>query len=124
MVRGTKLQLRHLFSNLLDNAIYAAPTNGKIEIAIEAEGPNAVVSIRDNGKGINPEHLPKLFEPFSTTKEFHGTGVGLWVAREIAEKHNGSIMAESSTEIPYQGTTFRVVLDGIPKQNEKVTVAA
>ena len=124
MVRGTKLELRQLFSNLLDNAIYAVPTNGKIEIAIEAEGPKAVVSIRDNGKGINPEHLPKLFEPFFTTKEFHGTGLGLWVAREIAEKHNGSIIAESSTEAPHRGTTFRVVLDGIPKLNEKVTVAA
>lgn len=119
MVRGTKLDLRQLFSNLLDNAIYAVPTNGKIEIAIEAEGPKAVVSIRDNGKGINPWHLPELFEPFSSRKEFHGTGMGLWVAREIAEKHNGSIMAESSTEAPYQGTTFRVVLYGIPKENEK-----
>ncbi len=123
-VRGVKGELRQLFANLLDNAIDAVPPNGAIKIAIEAQDSKAVVTIRDNGKGIKPEHLVKLFEPFFTTKEVLGTGLGLWVAQEIAEKHKGTITVESSADAPNQGTTFRVMLSGIPKENESATTAA
>jgi PAS domain S-box-containing protein len=112
-VWGNKGEIRQLFSNLLDNAIAVVPANGKIEIEVAEEDSNAVVSITDNGSGVTPEQLRRLFEPFFTTKELQGTGLGLWVAQEIAEKHRGRILAESRTEGPNRGTTFRVVLSGM-----------
>jgi PAS domain S-box-containing protein len=123
-VHGIKGELRHLFSNLLDNAIEAIPANGKIEIEVGSQHSQAIVSVADNGSGIKPEHLQKLFEPFFTTKELHGTGLGLWVAQEIARKHGGQITAQSSTCGPNRGTTFRVVLEGIRDDEVSTTTAA
>jgi PAS domain S-box-containing protein len=123
-VRGIKGELRHLFSNLLDNAVEAIPANGKIEVEVSRQHSHAVVSVADNGSGIKPEHLQKLFEPFFTTKELHGTGLGLWVAQEIARKHGGHITAQSSTCGPNRGTTFRVVLEGIRDDEVSTTTTA
>jgi PAS domain S-box-containing protein len=123
-VRGIKGELRHLFSNLLDNAVEAIPANGKIEVEVSRQHSHAVVSVADNGSGIKPEHLQKLFEPFFTTKELHGTGLGLWVAQEIARKHGGQITAQSSTCGPNRGTTFRVVLEGIRDDEVSTTTTA
>jgi signal transduction histidine kinase len=123
VITGLKGELRQLFSNLVDNAIDAIGANGRIEVDISAEGPNAVVSVSDDGPGIDPDHLPKLFEPFFTTKEHLGTGLGLWVAQEIAEKHGGKITAESRTDRANHGTTFRVTLAGV-RPNASVTSAA
>ena len=111
VVRGMRGQLRQLFSNLVDNAVDAMPEGGQIRIAIRCHETQAAVSIRDNGSGIAPEHLPHLFEPFFTLKEV-GTGLGLWVADEIATKHGGHISVESSTDAASHGTTFHVTLQG------------
>jgi PAS domain S-box-containing protein len=124
VITGLKGELRQLFSNLVDNALDAVGANGRIEIDIAADGVNAVVSVSDNGPGINPDHLPKLFEPFFTTKVHLGTGLGLWVAQEIAEKHGGKIEAESRTDGADHGTTFRVTLAGVRDANANATTAA
>jgi len=121
---GFKGELHQLFSNLVDNAIDAAPANGRIEVEVSSQGSKAVVSITDNGSGISPEHLPRLFEPFFTTKQHLGTGLGLWVAREIAEKHDGSVTVESRTHTENRGTTFRVTLGGIRESTASATAAA
>ena len=121
---GFKGELHQLFSNLVDNAIDAAPANGRIEVEVSSQGSKAVVSITDNGSGISPEHLPRLFEPFFTTKQHLGTGLGLWVAREIAEKHDGSVTVESRTHTENRGTTFRVTLGGIRETTASATAAA
>jgi signal transduction histidine kinase len=55
------------------------------------------ITVADDGPGIEREHLPQLFEPFFSTKPNTGTGLGLWVSREIAEKHGGHIRFRSST---------------------------
>jgi PAS domain S-box-containing protein len=109
VVRAMKGELRQLFSNLIDNAIDAVPTAGEIGIAVECTDAQAVVSISDNGPGIAAEHLTRLFEPFFTTKQV-GTGLGLWVVQEIAEKHGGKITVESNTDPGNHGTTFHVAL--------------
>ena len=108
-ITGMRGQLRQLFSNLIDNAIDAVPMGGEVRIAMRCDGDKAIVSVSDNGKGIRQEDLPRLFEPFFTTKQV-GTGLGLWVAREIAERHGGGITVDSSTGDADHGTTFRVTL--------------
>jgi PAS domain S-box-containing protein len=123
-VRGLKTELYQLFLNLLDNAADAAPVNGKVEISVSQHESKVVVSIADNGSGISSEHLARLFEPFFSTKQHLGTGLGLWVARQIAERHDGSINAESRTQSSDHGTTFRVTLGGIREANAIATTAA
>jgi signal transduction histidine kinase len=66
--------------------------------------------VADNGKGINAAARPHIFEAFFTTKDAVGTGLGLWVSRQIIEKHGGSIRLRSSTRGPNRGTSFAVVL--------------
>jgi PAS domain S-box-containing protein len=111
LVSGFKGEIQQLFSNLLANAIDAVGKGGSIEIAIESSEILALVTIQDNGTGISPELQSKLFEPFFTTKAQHmGTGLGLWICREIARKHGGEITLDSSTHAADHGTTFTVTL--------------
>ena len=73
-----------------------------------AEGEAVGIEIADTGSGIRPEHLPRIFDPFFTTKPpGKGTGLGLWLAYGIVEKHGGRIEVRS---LPGSGTTFRIVL--------------
>jgi PAS domain S-box-containing protein len=102
-------ELHQLVSNLIDNAIEATPTGGKIEISVTTREGDVLFSIADDGPGIEVDKLDQIFEPFYTTKEL-GTGLGLWVAREIAEKHGGRIQVESSTQPERHGSVFRVTL--------------
>jgi PAS domain S-box-containing protein len=108
-VHGFKGELLQLFSNLIANAIDAVSIGGQIEISIRKDGDIAAVSIRDNGVGIPAEIQSKLFEPFFTTKEkYLGTGLGLWICKEIAQKHQAEIALASSTKPSDHGTTFTV----------------
>lgn len=86
--------LEQLFRNLLENAITACPTAGTIAIRgvpAELDGHAAIrIFVRDDGPGFSPEHRGRAFEPFFTTK-IHGTGLGLPIARRIAESHGGTL---------------------------------
>jgi len=116
-------ELRQLFLNLIDNAISAAPVGGSVRIAIVDQGNSALVSITDNGSGIARENIEKVFQPFFTTKSL-GTGLGLWVAQNIAAKFGGNITVESRTEGPLHGATFYVTFDRAawrPRSNEGVS---
>ena len=100
-----------LFSNLITNAVDAMPEGGVLNIETRASGNEGVeVLVRDKGMGISPENLDRVFEPFFTTKTHHGTGIGLWVARQLLEKRGGSINLQSNTEFPLNGTTVSVFL--------------
>ena len=66
--------------------------------------------VEDDGPGIAPENLERIFEPFFTTKKDVGTGLGLWVCKEIAERHGGSIQAQSVTANGSRGAVFTVLL--------------
>ncbi len=107
--RGEMLQV---FSNIIVNAIDSMPHGGllRIQAAETPEGRSVHVVICDDGTGIEPEHLSKVFEPFFTTKANYGTGIGLWVAKQLVEKHYGKIAMSSSTEGGCSGTTVSITL--------------
>lgn len=106
-VPGDGTALRQAFSNLLRNSAEAA-RNGervKVRVAAEADGESVRISFSDNGCGIPPGDLEKIFIPFFTTKPT-GTGLGLALVHRIITQHNGSIAVSSSS----QGTTFKLTL--------------
>lgn len=100
------VQVQQVILNLLLNGIQAISNQGKIEVALRQEREYAVVRIRDNGKGISRESLPRIFKPFFTTRK-EGTGLGLPLARGIVESHKGRIEVTSE---PGRGAQFEVWL--------------
>jgi two-component system, NtrC family, sensor kinase len=101
--------LRQVFLNLLVNATQALDQAGSIMVRSRVYGTDGVeVSVQDNGSGISPEHLDKIFTPFFSTKpEGKGTGLGLAMSRGIVERLGGTITVISDTRV---GTTFTVRL--------------
>ena len=101
-------KISQVLTNLLINAGQAISENGQITITTELIGSNVVVSIEDNGSGINPAYLNKLFDPFFTTKEEGvGTGLGLSISYGIIQSHNGDIRVSSE---PNKGSCFKILL--------------
>ena len=103
--RGEFIQI---FSNLIANAIDAMPNGGvlhlSVRIVISSAGGGIRTVIRDSGTGIKSEHLDRIFEPFFTTKGDLGTGIGLWVTKQLVEKRGGQISVASNTEPGKSGT--------------------
>jgi len=102
--------LHQAFLNLLTNALDAVrPEDGAVTVASEFDPLTRVITVRvsDNGMGIPPEEVDKIFEIFHTTKGARGTGLGLAVARKVVREHNGLISVQSA---PDRGTTFIVKL--------------
>src|SRR5262245_49727787 len=102
-------KLRQVFANVLDNAIDAfdgVPENRRVEVFIENGGSNAVVRVRDNGCGIPPDKVDRIFNPFFTTKE-KGTGLGMAISKKIVEAHAGAMDVNSEVG---RGTEFVVSL--------------
>ena len=111
-------QLRQVFINLLTNAIHAVGTGGKITIILETVNDEIILTIRDTGQGIPKENLEKIFEPFFSTKNpGEGTGLGLFVTRNIIDKLGGKIYVKSRIG---HGTDFSIK---IPKYYEKAEKA-
>ena len=121
-------QLRQLFSNLLANAFEALGGEGHVEIrgtllpgeeepagATEPQPPQVVVEVRDNGPGISPDDLERIFSPFFTTKP-QGTGLGLAIVRKVVDAHDGHIDAVSARG---HGATFRVTLPVVPSERSR-----
>jgi PAS domain S-box-containing protein len=101
-------QLNQVFMNLFINASQAIDGKGEIRIRTRADAAKVYIQIADNGKGILPEHLPKIFDPGFTTKGTGvGTGLGLSICYNIIQKHRGSITVESE---PGKGTEFTITL--------------
>jgi two-component system NtrC family sensor kinase len=109
-------ELRQVISNLLKNSLDAIAEAGKITLrATISRGFRGTrhcirITISDNGQGMSAAALGQIFQPFFTTKGSVGNGLGLWVSKQIVEKHGGLIQVRSRTNGPRQGTTFSVVL--------------
>jgi len=100
-------ELNQLWTNILDNAIDALEGKGEIIIRTQQNDGNVIVEIEDNGPGIDPVNLPKIFHPFFTTKPpGKGTGLGLNISYNVVQLHKGEI---SATSEPGQ-TVFQVIL--------------
>lgn len=113
-IYGFHGQLCQVFGNLVRNASEAAPPDSKVVIRVRpihrAGREGARVSIHDCGGGI-PQHVQqKIFDPFFTTKELKGSGLGLWVSKNLVLKHRGTIRFRTSTRSGVSGTTFQVCL--------------
>ncbi|HKO96066.1 MAG TPA: ATP-binding protein [Pyrinomonadaceae bacterium] len=115
-VSGDPGQLQQVIIALSTNAVDAMPDGGVLSISAESNGSQVLVSIRDTGIGIPPEHLTKIFEPFFTTKEVgKGTGLGLAVCYGILTEHGGSLDVQSAVGI---GTTFTISLPAVRDAEE------
>jgi signal transduction histidine kinase len=104
--RWDRDQMKQLLLNLVMNGFEAMPEGGALSIGASALRSSLVVTVEDTGEGVPPELLPKIFEPYVTTK-MKGLGLGLVVARRIAEAHGGSIRVESE---PGNGSRFTIAL--------------
>ena len=119
-INGIFGELRQVISNLMLNSLDALGEGGRITLRAcrsrnPLEGSSRIrITIADNGQGISAATLPRIFEPFFTTKGSTGNGLGLWVCKQIIEKHGGSILVRSRTCEPH-GTTFSIVLP-VPAQ--------
>jgi PAS domain S-box-containing protein len=116
-VLGSAGELRQVLSNLLANSLDACVHGSTVRVEVNSaiDPRNLSVSgvritISDTGLGIPPEHLENIFEPFFTTKKDTGTGLGLWVSRELVAKHGGTLRVRSRTSDPLCGTIFTIFL--------------
>jgi PAS domain S-box-containing protein len=108
--RGEMMQV---ISNLIANSINATPAGGTLSVSVsDATGAEngVVLTVADDGVGIAPKDLPRVFDAFFTTRVTVGTGIGLFVSRDFVEGHGGRIDIESSCESEKHGTTVRVFL--------------
>ncbi|HKB79179.1 MAG TPA: ATP-binding protein [Thermoanaerobaculia bacterium] len=116
-VRGDANQLEQLVLALTMNAIDAMPREGQLRIAARAasDRSHVVITISDNGVGIPKSLLPRLFNPFVTTKEEgKGVGLGLAISRSIIDRHQGKIEVQSEEG---KGTTFTITLPLVPEMS-------
>jgi PAS domain S-box-containing protein len=115
---STKIVLRRgeimqVVSNLIANSIYAMPKGGVLSVSVSdatSAGDGIVLTVEDDGVGIAPTDLPRVFDAFFTTRTTVGTGIGLFVAKQFVEGHGGRIYIESSCESNRHGTTIRIFL--------------
>jgi signal transduction histidine kinase len=103
-VAGDSELLKQVFMNIILNAIQAMPDGGSLRIESSVSGNYSVVSVIDEGKGILPENIEKIFDPFFSTKD-KGSGLGLAISNKIMQSHEGSIKAFRNTG---KGSTFSV----------------
>jgi signal transduction histidine kinase len=101
-------QLNQVYLNLFVNAKQAMAEGGELTVATSIENGWVRIDISDTGKGIRPEHLPKIFDPGFTTKGVGvGTGLGLSIVYQIIQAHHGKITVASEVGV---GTTFTILL--------------
>ena len=106
-IESDAAKLRQVFLNLLINALDAMPEGGKITVKTEGFPNHVSITVSDTGVGIDEEDLPHIFEPYFSTKEDEGIGLGLFVSASIIHAHNGNIIVESKKGA---GTCFKVTL--------------
>ncbi|MFP5230077.1 MAG: sensor histidine kinase [Acidobacteriota bacterium] len=102
---------RQILTNIVSNACDALPeAGGRIRVEARCADSVATISILDNGHGIEPENLGRIFDPFFTTKADVGTGIGLWVSKDLVEKNGGHILVETQNLPAGFRTLFRIEL--------------
>lgn len=112
LVLGDAQWLKQALINLLDNALRYTPSGGAVTVRLRAAGDEVAVVVEDTGHGIEPEHLPHLFDRFYRTdwaraRDSGGTGLGLPIVKEIAKAHSGTITVASQ---PDKGSVFTLRL--------------
>lgn len=107
IIRGDKNQLKQVFLNIINNALYSMDGEGTLGINTYSRDGEVLVSISDTGKGIPKDVQERIFEPFFTTKKEKGTGLGLSVSYKIIQSHGGRIEVESEAG---RGCRFTVAL--------------
>src|SRR6185436_18844684 len=112
-------RILQVISNLVGNALKFTPEGGRIEISCEAHGDKVRFAVSDTGRGIEPEHLDKIFDLFwqAEPTAHMGTGFGLAISKAIVQEHGGKIWVESSPGI---GTTFFFVIPQAKGKDEAV----
>lgn len=116
-------KVEQIIANLLNNAIKYSPEGGAIKVEAKEEGDAVVLSVADQGVGIDSAQMPRLFQPYGRLKSEHtgtvrGTGLGLYLTKHLVEAHGGRIWVESE---PGKGSTFLVSLPRSPKPNNKLS---
>jgi signal transduction histidine kinase len=112
MVHGNSAALEQLLLNLLLNAAAALPKEGSASVDARLIDDAVVITVRDDGRGISPDEMDQVFNPFFTTRE-DGTGLGLTIVRRIADAHGAELCMESQ---PGVGTTVRLSM--APARND------
>jgi PAS domain S-box-containing protein len=112
-ILGDAERLQQVVWNLLSNAVKFTPAGGHVETRLERVDPHICITVRDTGKGINPDFLPYVFDRFrqadaSSTRRYGGLGLGLSLVKYLVELHGGTIEALSDGE--GRGATFKVLL--------------
>jgi signal transduction histidine kinase/CheY-like chemotaxis protein len=122
-VWGDEARLHQILANLLSNALKFTPSGGSVTVRLRKTQANTIVEVKDTGKGISPEFLPRIFERFSrdeaSARENRGLGLGLAICKHLVELHSGSIVAQS--EGPNRGAMIKVELPA--KASEQGSVA-
>lgn len=116
-VNGDAFQLQRVFANLIANAIEHSPRGGSVEVILSNRSQYRVVEITDTGAGIDADEMPHLFERFyqgQSNRHASGSGLGLYLARQIVEAHGGKIWADNH---PSQGAIFGFRLEAIVNQS-------
>ena len=118
-------EMLQVFSNVIANAVDAMKEGGRLSIslsktkALDTDGIQAI--FRDDGIGISQENLRRIFEPFFTTKGDLGTGVGLWVTKQLVESRGGQITVTSSAETGKSGTTVTIYIPFAAPKKQSLT---
>ncbi|UVT16004.1 MAG: hypothetical protein H8K04_00040 [Nitrospira sp.] len=117
-VLGDAQWLKQALINLLDNALQYTPAGGSVTVRLQSIGQEVAMAVEDTGHGIEPEHIPHLFERFYRTdwaraKDTAGTGLGLPIVKEIMDAHGGSISVSSDVN---KGSVFTLRLPALAQQ--------
>jgi signal transduction histidine kinase len=118
-IRGDEVRLLLEMNNLMDNAIKFSETDSQVKVVcVQSPDGGAVITIEDQGVGIEAEHMPHIFESFyqaepAITRQHGGMGLGLAIVRGLVELHGGRVEVESKPEV---GSTFIVTLPAHPPE--------
>jgi signal transduction histidine kinase len=115
-VEADKGRISQVISNLLGNAIKFTDGKGSVSILSEKKDNQTIVSVKDTGRGIDPEIFPKLFSKFAS-KSFAGTGLGLYISKSIVEAHGGKIWAQNNSD--GKGATFTFSIPLIKEEEQQ-----
>jgi signal transduction histidine kinase len=106
------VRLQQVLSNLLVNAVTYTDSGGRVWVDLTCRGGKAVVTVRDTGRGIAADFLPRVFDTFTKGDDSQGQGLGLAVSRRLVELHGGTICASSPG--PGAGSEFIVSIPARP----------
>ena len=120
LVWGDEARLHQILGNLLGNSLKFTPSGGSVTVQLRKTRANAIIAVKDTGKGISPEFLPHIFKRFSqdgtSASEKSGLGLGLAICKHLVELHSGSISAESAG--PARGAVIKVKLRTIDSKSD------